>query len=177
MTQQQEFRDMMVQIQDAYPKRKPIADPVPVGASVIAEFSEDSVLYRATVLESKGSKYKVQYVDFGNVGAVDSSKIFQVECRFMELPMQSIRCGLGNIKPIEDTWPISENIDKLFNRDNFVCVFENYVDDMYIVQLWDKDVDVRHLLIENGIATDASIFEMGKLFRFNVYFFILIDFF
>lgn len=155
---------MMVEIQTAYtPSGKtPISGEIPTGSSVIAEFSEDSILYRATVLEKKGNKYKVQYVDFGNIGLVDSNKLWQVETRFMELPVQCIRCGISNIKPLEENWPVSDIIDNIFNKENFLCVFENIVEDKYEVQLWDNDVNIKDKLVEVGMATDANTYEMGK---------------
>lgn len=164
LSKQKEFRDMMVEIQTAYtnPNMKPVAGDVPVGSSVIAEFADDQILYRAIVLEKKGSKYKVQYVDFGNVGLVSASKVWQVEQRFIELPVQGLRCGISGLKPVEQAWPVSQDVDSIFNKESFLCVIENIVDDKYEIQLWDNDVNVKEKLIEVGVAKDGATFEMGK---------------
>lgn len=154
---------MMTEIQTAYSNNKrPVSGPIAVGSSVIAEFSEDNILYRAIILENKGSKYKVQYVDFGNMSLVDSNKIYQVESRFMELPVQCVRCGISNIKSTSEVWPINEEVDKIFNKASFVCVFENILEDKYEVQLWDGDVCIKNQLIECGLGKDAGMFQMGK---------------
>lgn len=166
LSHETEFKTMMTEIQIAYSNhKKPVSGPIPIGSSVIAEFSEDNILYRAMVLENKGSKYKVQYIDFGNMSLVDSNKIYQVETRFMTLPVQSVRCGIAGIKPVSESWPVNEQIDKIFNKDSFVCVFENILEDKYGVQLWNGDVNVKAQVIETGLGQEGSAFKMGKYHR------------
>lgn len=57
-----EFKRMMVEIQRSYKKRPPASNIIPVGAAVIAHFSEDNFLYRAQVLDVRLTKYKVSLV-------------------------------------------------------------------------------------------------------------------
>lgn len=117
----------------------------------------------------------MQYVDFGNVAVVDGEKIWQIESRFMEMPVQSVRCGISNIKCVTDDWK-SEEVDKIFNKESFVCVFDDFKDDKYNVQLWENDIDVKNQVIEAGLAVDCSTFEMGNYIVYYVFFYVILKF-
>lgn len=156
LTNQKEFRDMMCEIQSAYNGRSGITSAVNVGSSVIAEFPEDSILYRATILENKHPKYKVQYIDFGNISLVDINKLWQVEQRFMHIPKQAVKCTIAGIKPASETWPGNDTIDNIFNKDSFTATFETFADDQYAIQLYDNEISIKQQLLDTGIAIDTS---------------------
>lgn len=110
---------MMADIQEAYKGRVPSS--ASVGAPIIGLFPEDNVLYRAEVLEKMGSKFKVYYVDFGNVSVIE--KVWLIETRFMEIPAQAVRCKLYKIEPPSDTWPEASNYSSYFDKTRFFCRF------------------------------------------------------
>lgn len=161
LTQNTDFRDLMNDIQSAYQGRPAVTDEIPLGASVIAEFKEDNILYRATVMENKYPRVNVQYIDFGNMSWVDCGKIWQVEKKFMELPMQAIKCGLSNLKPTTENWPVADDIDHIFNKESFTATFEGCDEEKYYVHLLDNETNIRQVLIDSGLGIDSSAVQMG----------------
>lgn len=110
---------MMEDIQSTYCTRK--SSRVNVGACVIGLFPEDGVLYRAQVLEDCYPKYRVFYVDYGNIATVD--EVYPIERKFMNLPAQAVLCGLKDLIPVEDTWGDPDTYSKFFNKPSFTCSF------------------------------------------------------
>lgn len=112
----------MEDIQQFYKSRKPETVNA-VGAPIIGLFPEDSVLYRAQILEIIGNQYKIYYVDFGNVSTV--TKIWPIDKKFLNLPAQAIVCSLRDVAPPGDngTWPEADCYSKYFEKDSFVCRF------------------------------------------------------
>lgn len=164
VTQHNDFRDLMNDIQSAYQGRPAVTDEIPLGASVIAEFQEDNILYRATVLENKYPRVNVQYIDFGNTSWVDCRKIWHVEKKFMDLPMQAIKCGLSNLKPATENWSVADDIDHIFNKECFTATFEGSDEEKYYVQLLENETNVRQVLIDSGLGVDpSSAVQMGEL--------------
>lgn len=68
---------------------------------VIAKFSVDSCWYRAKILNQFEDKFKVFFVDFGNIDTVSLENIRKWNSRFNFLPFQAILCRLFDIKVIE----------------------------------------------------------------------------
>ncbi|XP_008191203.2 maternal protein tudor isoform X2 [Tribolium castaneum] len=145
---QDEFKRMMEEIQQAYKGRQ--AGTATVGAPVIGLFPEDRVLYRAKVLETLGSQYKVYYVDFGNVSVID--KVWPIEKRFMELPAQAICCKLRGIDPPTDTWPEANNYGQYFDKKQFFCKFISTEDTRVAIELKYDNEDIASLLLKDGLA-------------------------
>lgn len=110
---------MMDDIQNAYVNRK--SSSATVGAPVVAVFPEDNVLYRARVLETHFSKYRVLYVDFGNTAMVN--EVYPIQRKFMELPAQAIPCSLRGIAPLEREWGGADNYGDYFGKESFLCNF------------------------------------------------------
>lgn len=110
---------MMEDIQSTYCKRK--SSRVTVGASVIGLFPEDGVLYRAQVLEDCFPKYRVFYVDYGNIEMID--EVYPIDRKFMSLPAQAILCGLKDIAPLQHGWADPDTYSKFFDKPNFTCTF------------------------------------------------------
>jgi hypothetical protein len=145
---QEEFKRMMDEIQQAYKNRQP--STATVGSPVIGLFPEDSVLYRAQVLEVTGSQFKVYYVDFGNVSVID--KMWPIEMRFMELPAQAICCKLDGIEPPSDTWPDASSYTRYFDKKQFFCRFISTENDRVAVKLECDNEDIANLLLRDGLA-------------------------
>lgn len=110
---------MMEDIQVVYRKRK--SESCPIGAPVVALFPDDNVLYRAVVVENNHSTFRVHYVDFGNISATE--KIWPIERKFMELPIQAICCGLSGIYCPAEKWPEPSAFEDFFSKSTFTCCF------------------------------------------------------
>ncbi|KAL5015502.1 hypothetical protein ScPMuIL_009772 [Solemya velum] len=69
------------------------------GEIVVAQYSKDSLWYRARVLVSGEGKVKVFYLDFGNTEWVDELRISRMEPQFMHLAFQAVECFLVDVEP------------------------------------------------------------------------------
>lgn len=117
---QEKIKTMMDDIQNTYIHRKSTTAVV-IGAPVIAAFPEDNVLYRARILDTQFSKYRVFYVDFGNIATVD--EVYAIQRRFMELPAQAINCCLRGVVPVEHEWGAVDKYAEYFGRETYECTF------------------------------------------------------
>lgn len=62
---------------------------------VLAEFEEDSSLYRSTITDHEGSSCcKVEFVDYGNSAVVSKDKIYSIPTEYISQPRLSIPCSL-----------------------------------------------------------------------------------
>lgn len=111
----------MNQISESYDGIQP--STVEKGAPAIALFLEDGAIYRARVLATVGSQYRVQFVDFGNVCLTD--KVWPIENKFLELPEQAIHCTLG-LSPAGESWGSAVTH---FGDTEFVCQFISKAED------------------------------------------------
>lgn len=142
----------MDDIQTSYVTRKSAS--ATSGAPVIAIFPEDSVLYRAQVLENHPNKYRVFYVDFGNTATVN--EVYPIERKFMELPAQAIRCCLRGVAPLEHNWAMPDAYAEYFGKDAFMCSFVSYENEQYVVDLTSGEQNVAELLVAGGLAKPLS---------------------
>lgn len=76
------------------------------GLPCVAQFAEDGMWYRASVIKVVEDKVEVSYVDFGNSEVVPLSAIRQ-EMPFMEVPHQCLQLVLRGIEPktSDGHWP------------------------------------------------------------------------
>ncbi|XP_064626678.1 uncharacterized protein LOC135487163 isoform X2 [Lineus longissimus] len=82
--------------------------PTPeVGMPCIAEFSEDSALYRGVITKVSADNAEVRFSDFGNTDIVLLSSIRAVTDSFTNMPPIAIKCTLG----IGQTWD-QDAVDK-----------------------------------------------------------------
>ncbi|XP_061714858.1 maternal protein tudor-like isoform X2 [Cydia pomonella] len=153
MSLQPKFLEMMHQIPELYKGVRSYSGIVPVGASVLARYPADGVLYRATVVSVQPfSKFIVQYIDFGNKQLVDAKDIWQLDRQLLELPKMAIHCSLIGVAPIEGEWKANPEIDLCFNAPRYQCVFQEYVDGQYQVSLWNNGASVTDMLVEKQLA-------------------------
>ncbi|XP_026316953.1 maternal protein tudor-like isoform X3 [Hyposmocoma kahamanoa] len=150
---QQKFVDMMHIIPELYKGVKSYTGIVPVGASVLARYPADGVLYRATVVSVQPfSKFIVRYVDFGNKQLVDAKDIWQLDRQLMDLPKMAVHCSLLGVAPKDGEWKASPDVDLCFNAPRYQCVFQEYVESHWKVSLWNNGVNVADTLIEKQLA-------------------------
>ncbi|KAK4880286.1 hypothetical protein RN001_008432 [Aquatica leii] len=147
---QEEFRNLMEDIQNTYCKIKP--ENVPVNAPVVALFPEDKVLYRGYVHELKGNQYHVQYVDFGNFAT--TSKVWPIEKKFLKLPAQAICCALNAVTPVNETdgWVNIDAFAPFFEKEDFTGTFTLVQDNGYLVDLFSGNQSLSESLITAGLA-------------------------
>ncbi|KAM3966126.1 LOW QUALITY PROTEIN: tudor domain containing protein [Aphomia sociella] len=154
MSLQPKFLEMMHKIPTLYKGVKSYTGLVPVGASVLARYPADGVLYRATIVAVQpSSKFIVRYVDFGNKQLVDAKDIWQLDRQLMELPKMAVHCSLLGVVPIDGEWKANPEIDLCFNAPRYQCVFQDYLDEQqYKVSLWNNGVSVADTLVEKNLA-------------------------
>ncbi|CAF4926518.1 unnamed protein product [Pieris macdunnoughi] len=151
---QAKFLEMMHKIPQLYKGVKSYTGDVPVGASVLARYPADGVLYRATVVGVQPfSKFIVRYIDFGNKQLVDAKDIWQLERELMELPKMAVHCALVGVAPTDGEWKANPEIDLCFNAPRYQCIFQEFVDEQYKVSLWNNGVNIADSLVEKGLAT------------------------
>ncbi|XP_032520783.2 maternal protein tudor-like isoform X1 [Danaus plexippus] len=150
---QPKFLEMMHKIPELYKGVKSYTGNVPIGASVLARYPADGVLYRATIVSVQPfSKFIVRYVDFGNKQLVDAKDIWQMESELMELPKMAVHCSLTGVSPKDCEWKADPEIDLCFNAPRYQCVFQEYADDQFKVSLWNNGVSVADMLVEKQLA-------------------------
>ncbi|XP_030626633.1 tudor domain-containing protein 15 [Chanos chanos] len=80
-----------------------------VGDLVVAEYEEDSALYRAVVKDVAASGLlTVEYVDFGNTATVDKERIHQLPTSFLSQPRLSVPCTLTGTQSFEGDMPFTD---------------------------------------------------------------------
>ncbi|XP_063978120.1 maternal protein tudor-like isoform X2 [Diachasmimorpha longicaudata] len=156
---EEEFKQMMNDIQRVYAGRTPVEEPLEVGTAVIAVFADDGAYYRAEILElNKLRGNIIRYIDFGNCAMVETKKTFRVEKQFMEMPKQAFNCTLKNVVPVSgNNWTKSNSheIDKLFNVEKFECCIHEIKDNKYTVSLMFEEKDLAGIMVEKGLADFA----------------------
>lgn len=151
---QPKFLEMMHKIPELYKGVKSYTGMVPVGASVLARYPADGVLYRATVVSAQPfSKFIVRYVDFGNKQLVDAKDIWQLDEELMDLPKMAVHCSLVGVVPKDGEWKADPEIDLCFNAPRYQCVFHESVEEQqYKVSLWNNGASVADMLVEKQLA-------------------------
>ncbi|KAI5637876.1 tudor domain-containing protein [Phthorimaea operculella] len=158
LTLQPKFLEMMHSIPELYKGVKSYTGIVPVGASVLARYPADGVLYRAEVVSVQPfSKFIVRYVDFGNKQLVDAKDIWQLDKQLMELPKMAVHCSLLGVAPKDGEWKANPEIDLCFNAPRYQCVFQECGDEgQWKVYLWNNSVSVADTLVEKQLAVSSD---------------------
>ncbi|CAG4946762.1 unnamed protein product [Parnassius apollo] len=150
---QPKFLEMMHSIPELYKGVKSYSGIVPVGASVLARYPADGVLYRATVVSVQPfSKFIVRYVDFGNKQLVDAKDIWQLDRQLLDLPKMAVHCALVGVAPKDGEWKADPEIDLCFNAPRYQCVFTDCQVGQHKVSLWNNGVSVADTLVEKQLA-------------------------
>ncbi|KAJ2943611.1 hypothetical protein O0L34_g16719 [Tuta absoluta] len=158
LTLQPKFLEMMHSIPELYKGVKSYTGIVPVGASVLARYPADGVLYRAEVVSVQPfSKFIVRYVDFGNKQLVDAKDIWQLDKQLMELPKMAVHCSLLGVAPKDGEWKANPEIDLCFNAPRYQCVFQECGQEgQWKVYLWNNSVSVADTLVEKQLAVSSD---------------------
>ncbi|XP_037971215.2 maternal protein tudor isoform X2 [Plutella xylostella] len=156
---QTKFLDMMHKIPEIYKGVRSYSGDISVGASVLAKYPEDGVLYRATVISTQPfGKYIVQYIDFGNKFVVDARDIWQLDEQLLEVPKMAVHCSLLGVAPKDGEWKANNDIDLCFNAPRYQCVFQEATEEgKYKVSLWNNGASVADMLIEKELAAASDL--------------------
>ncbi|XP_060086316.1 uncharacterized protein LOC132565637 [Ylistrum balloti] len=131
-----------------------------VGQLCAVKYTEDESWYRAQVLEVLGSdKFKVEFLDHGNVEECSGDAIRKLLTRFINLPVQTMHCTLGGVRSADGPW--SDEALELFSEllheksllADILCVS---TDDACIVQLFDMGILLSQKFIDEGFGVEAS---------------------
>ena len=140
----------------------PTPSPPSEGQVVCCKYPVDDVWYRAAVVEKRGNRCAVQFVDYGNKEIVPLSDLRPCPPRFLKQPILSVRCSLFGVHPPSDEWSPSATtflqqycervlMAKLVSRDP--------LSGLPSVQLFDtsnpEDISVTDELIKAGFAVPA----------------------
>ncbi|NWX51765.1 TDRD1 protein, partial [Steatornis caripensis] len=128
-----------------------------------AQFTEDNLWYRATVLAYVSEDTVLMgYIDYGNVEILPLTRLRPMIPRLMNLPAQAIKCTLAGVKPPLGTWTSKAiSVMKKLVKDRVFTVKvvdkESYTS---VVELVDASVtpgiNILTHLIERGCAAEES---------------------
>lgn len=153
MSLQNDFMNMMYKIPEIYNDIDPYKGVITEGASVLARYPQDGVLYRATIVSCQPfGKYAVQYIDFGNKFLVDAKDIWQLDEELMSVPKMAIHCSLLGVDAPEGEWKPNTEVDNCFNAPRYQCVFQAADEEKYHVSMWNNGVSVADTLVEKKLA-------------------------
>nr|XP_045367864.1 tudor domain-containing protein 15 [Camelus bactrianus] len=66
---------------------------------VVAEYSGDNAIYRAVIKKIlPGNSFEVEFIDYGNIAVVNSSKIYEIKKEFLTIPQLGVHCFLSGVK-------------------------------------------------------------------------------
>ncbi|CAH2039405.1 unnamed protein product, partial [Iphiclides podalirius] len=157
LSSQPKFLEMMHSIPELYKGVRPYSGVVPAGATVLARYPADGVLYRATVVSPQPlSKYIVRYVDFGNKQLVDARDIWQMDRSLLALPRMAVHCSLLGVAPKDGEWKADPEVDLCFNAPRYQCVFQDCVEGQHAVSLWNNGLSVADTLVEKQLAVPSE---------------------
>ncbi|XP_025906512.1 tudor domain-containing protein 1 isoform X2 [Nothoprocta perdicaria] len=146
-----------------------------VGNVCCAQFSEDSLWYRAAVLAyTSEDTVLVGYIDYGNFEVLHLTKLRPMIQRLMDFPVQVIRCTLAGVKPLMGTWTVEAiSVMKQLVQDKVLTV--KVVDkkgNSSVVELLDASVtpgkNISSYLIEKGCAAEESKMNLPAIKMTNV---------
>ncbi|XP_010771927.1 tudor domain-containing 6, partial [Notothenia coriiceps] len=120
------------------------------GDLVLAEFADDSSLYRAVLREIHGNTMAlVEFIDFGNTAMVPISKMGRLHKSFLQLPMYSTQCLLRETTGLGKEDVLAPEVVSAFKEDiggngekTLKCQFIRQSGSVWEVSLEDSVVNV-----------------------------------
>lgn len=112
---------------------------------IAAKSPHDGLWYRAVVLDTNSEfnhKYKIKFIDYGDVYWLDIINIRLVDCTHFYLEFQSLEMILTNLIIMKDKHPFVIEYMKSFNNKCLIAKidFHSKIDDQLFVTLFDYDV-------------------------------------
>ncbi|XP_061396523.1 maternal protein tudor [Musca vetustissima] len=154
-----EFERFMKEIQQFYSKLPLQQLQLRVGSYVMARQRKDNIIYRARILACNQMlrKYKVHFVDFGNMYTVTSEDIWPVEKKFADFPIMAYLCGFDGIVSNYDHLYIIDRMDKYLPQGvTLQCEYieKNTQNDLYFVNVMVNKVSLKETLKNEKLITE-----------------------
>jgi hypothetical protein len=160
---------MMKHLQTNYKSATASFETPTIGSDVIAKYPKDACLYRATILDYNEArqKFKVRFVDFGNMSIVGTEDVYEVQKEFFSLPIMAVKCSLNRIISCRDWTDLSNNLHKYIDdsKKDMKCDFVHAENERHFVNVQISGLDLKVRLIEDKFVldlpegkTNASIF-------------------
>ena len=124
-------------------------------------YTEDGMLYRANVIEVKGSKVEVQFVDYGNSATVSTGDILGLPPSLASIPAQAIQCCLEGVRPVKKDWT-TESCDSFASATINVELDADFVDELtpevftVILRNPETGSTVSEMLVSSGCAQSSN---------------------
>ncbi|NWY59252.1 TDRD1 protein, partial [Chionis minor] len=146
-----------------------------VGNVCCAQFTEDSLWYRAAVREYVSEDtVLVGYIDYGNCEVLPLTRLRPMIARLMDLPAQAIRCTLAGVKPPLGAWTSKTTffMNQLVKDRVFTIKVVDKDSVRSVVELVDASVtpviNISSHLIEKGCAVEESRVALPAIRMSNV---------
>ncbi|XP_073845267.1 tudor domain containing protein [Musca autumnalis] len=153
-----EFERFMKEIHQFYSKLPLQQLQLRVGSYVMARQRKDNIIYRARILACNQMlrKYKVLFVDFGNMYTVTSEDIWPVEKKFSDFPIMSYLCGFDGIVSNYDHLYIIDRMDRYLPQGvTLQCEYieKSTQNDLYFVNVMVNKVSLKETLKNEKLIT------------------------
>ena len=137
-------------------------EAVYTGVACCVVYVEDGILYRANIIEVKGSKVEVQFVDYGSSTTVSTGDLLELPASLAPVPAQAIQCCLEGVRPVKKDWT-PESCDAFANGTINVELDSDFVDELtpevFTVVLRNPETGstISEMLVSGGCATSSNV--------------------
>jgi len=129
---------------------------VKIGSFCLAFFEDE--YFRAEILSCAIHSVKVFFVDYGNTTNItDRSYLRKCPESLQEIPFQAFECYLSEVRPVHGKWseealPFFATIAPVGEK-QFIGKIYSQVHGAYRLELFDADLNINKLIIQEGYAT------------------------
>ncbi|XP_064480857.1 tudor domain-containing protein 7-like isoform X2 [Ornithodoros turicata] len=139
----EQYEELANEMDQYYSEAMPmVIDPTEGGLYALR--SEDSWL-RVQLVELMGSQAECYFVDHGDMDAVDSSKLRELEGRFLNLPFQAVQCQLEGLAEFAEEKLAAQLLAKM--------VFGKVL----VAEVCSREDPIRAVLYDTATAEDVNL--------------------
>jgi len=150
-----QFEGMMGRLQGAMREGKEDLTKHWNKGQVVAAKWTDDCWYRGQVINTKGGKMEIFFVDFGNTEKVGQGNVTGLPAEFGQMECQALRVGLAGVEGDWDS--IGDNLAKYFNMETYkvevICGKDK--DGVFLVQL--NGGDIVKAMVKDKVATSKEV--------------------
>ena len=129
-------------------------DDAQPGMYCVAKFSEDGGWYRVRIIkQTTRMDYLVNYIDYGNVEAVNIRDLRPLPPQFTRLPAQAIECSLSGISVIGKTAELTKKLMSLTDGKDMKAE---------VISVSEKKLDVDLIDTSNGLIVN---YELNRIYE------------
>eukprot|EP00092_Neocalanus_flemingeri_P005677 GFUD01006115.1.p1 GENE.GFUD01006115.1~~GFUD01006115.1.p1 ORF type:complete len:1336 (-),score=537.20 GFUD01006115.1:224-4036(-) len=135
-----QFEGMMGKLQEHMTEGKDDVSTHWNKGQVVAAKWTDNCWYRGQVVNNKGGKMEIFFVDFGNTEKVEQGDVTGLPAEFGQMDCQAVRVGLARVEGDWDT--VGDKLAKYFNMETYKVevVSAKDKDGTFLVQLYGGDI-------------------------------------